>query len=420
MDEIGAPLEEAELPPATNLSALIDGPFIVTFTAHLPFPVGIPNHLGHTIWLGLPFVDSAATTTFGRPFINIRLFEIAESGLRTWRTGTHAAIKRFYGAELDDDPDGRYGEDQFTACDQWVSLETPYAVAEREDDRADPAFAFHRCLRALNLFLHATLILTRDVRVRTVSSHDLRPVVVIGAKPLTEPWRLLSTMYMHPEAQPESLLTQDKPFTQDELNEALNAIVTNRPFMTTMLWRSCAQRALRQTGDASDSIISFQIAVESLLFDTYRMLLVDEGMTSTAISVELERDIPFKSLLTSILPRKLGGQWDTTQTETAVGRYWKDLYLVRNKIIHAGMQAHGGQADEAQKAYWGLRDHVEARLWTRHTMYPRSLLVRIGEDRLSERGWLTAGIRRLIEQTKSEPGPWYWPYDLAGRQGPTQ
>ena len=92
--------------------ALIDGPFIVTFTAHLPFPVGIPNHLGHTIWLGLPFVDSAATTTFGRPFINIRLFEIAESGLRTWRTGTHAAIKRFYGAELDDDPDGRYGEDQ--------------------------------------------------------------------------------------------------------------------------------------------------------------------------------------------------------------------------------------------------------------------------------------------------------------------
>ena len=131
---------------------------------------------------------------------------------------------------------------KFTARDQWVSLETPYAVAEREDDRADPAFAFHRCLRALNLFLHATLILTRDVRVRTVSSHDLRPVVVIGAKPLTEPWRLLSTMYMHPEAQPESLLTQDKPFTQDELNEALNAIVTNRPFMTTMLWRSWSRR----------------------------------------------------------------------------------------------------------------------------------------------------------------------------------
>ena len=65
-------------------------------------------------------------------------------------------------------------------------------------------------------------------------------------------------------------------------------------------------------------------------------------MTSTAISVELERDIPFKSLLTSILPRKLGGQWDTTQTETAVaGRYWKDLYLVRNKNKFTQECGHG-------------------------------------------------------------------------------
>lgn len=379
--------------------------------------MGIPNDLGHSIWLRAPFADPTAEAAFARPFINIRLFEIAESGLPTWRTGTHAAIKKFYGVDLDHDPDGRYGEDQFTARDQWVTLETPHAVVAGEDESADPAFAFHRCLGALNLFLQATLLLTRDIRVRTVSSHDLRPVVVIGAKPRSAPWRLLSTMYMHPESQPESVLTLDKPFTQDELNEALTAIGTNRPFMMTMVWRSRAQRSLRQTGDASDSIISFRIAAESLLFDTYRMLLVDEGMTSDAITAELERDIPFKSLLTRIFPQKLGGQWDITRPQSAVGRYWKDLYLVRNEVIHAGLQAHGGQADEAQKAYWGLRDHVEERLWATHTRYPRSLLVRLGEAGLADRGWLTAGLRRLIEQTESEPGPFYWPYDQAGRPG---
>jgi hypothetical protein len=403
--------------PLLDLTDLVDGPFIATFTAHLPFPVGVPNELGHTIAWEIPFKEDSATQHFGeRPFVNIRVFELTESGLPMLRKGTHAAIENFYGVQLEEDPGMRYGEDTLVEHDQWVTLETPHATMEGEDAAADLLFAFHRCLRAFNLFLQATLVVTKDIRIRTISSHDLRPVVIIGGLQKGRQWRELSAMFMHPEARAESLLTSDKPFTQDELNSGLQAIITNRPYLTTMIWRSRAQRSLRQTGDASDAIISFQIAAESLLFDTYRMLLVDEGFSSTEITSQLEKEVPFKTLIAKRLPEKLGGQWDIRREGTAVGDYWKKLYLVRNSIIHTGLQAHGGHAEGAQTVYWGLRDHLEARLQAKSKSYPRTLLVRVGENELKQRGWLTAHMQRFIEKTKSEPKPFYWPYDLAGRQ----
>jgi Apea-like HEPN len=330
-------MENDERLPPLELSNLIDEPFVVTFTAHLPFPVGIPNDLGHTIWFDVPFKDDVAKTYFqAGPFVNVRVFEVTESRLPAWKKGTHAAIEEFYGVRLEDDPDERYGEDEFLEHDQWVTLETPYAAIEGEDEAADPAYSFHRCLRTFNIFLQATLLLTKDIRIRTISSHDLRPVVVIGGQPRGQKWRVLTLMYMHPEARPEGLLTTDKPFTQDELNSGLYAILTSRPYTTTMIWRARAQRSLKQTGDAGDAVISFQIAAESLLFDTYRMILVDEGRSSADIASQLGNEIPFKSLLTRMLPAKLGGQWDITHEGTAIGDYWKKRYRVRNSIIHTG------------------------------------------------------------------------------------
>jgi hypothetical protein len=213
-------------------------------------------------------------------YVRIRVFEVVQKGLPIWQKGTHSAVEHFYGVQLAGDPKLRYGEDSLVEHDQWVTLETPYAAAEGEDPAADPAFAFHRCLRMFNLFPQAASMLARDIRIRSISSYDLRPFVVVGALQGGREWRELTILYMHPEAQPESLLTIDKPFTQDELNKALYAIITNQPYLNTAIWRSRAQRAHRQTGDAADGIISFQVAAETLLYDTYRMLLIDEGWTS--------------------------------------------------------------------------------------------------------------------------------------------
>jgi hypothetical protein len=220
---------------------------------------------------------------------------------------------------------------------------------------------------------------------------------------------------MHPESRPDPLPPEGGPITQDELNAGLNAVITQQPYLTTSLWRSRAQRALRQDGDAADAIISFQIAAESLLFNTYRMILVDERMSSGEIENSLNVDLPFKWLLVKTMPSKLGGQWDVTQVGTAVGDYWEKLYLVRNSVVHAGLEPHGGEAEEAENGYRRLRDHLEERLLAKSTLYPRAVLVRFGRKRLEERGLLTRRMRRLIDAFADEPGPWYWPFDAAGR-----
>jgi hypothetical protein len=379
----------------------------------------VPSELGHILFLGTPFKDANAAKVFGdRPFVRIRVFDTAERGLPMWHKGTYAAIEHFYKVQQDDNPEERYGEEHFMEHDQWVSLETPHAPLVDEDPAADPIFSFHRCLRIFNLFLQTALIITGDIRIRTISPHDLRPVVVVGALRQGKPWYGLSDMYMQPEAMHEGVLITEKPFSQDDLNNGLYAVLTGKPYMTTAIWRSRAQRALRQTGDAGDAIISFQVAAESMLFDTYRMLLVDEGLSSAEINTLLSQEIPFYTLLTRKLPEKLGGAWDVTRAKTPIGQYWANLYLMRNSIIHTGMQAHGGHAEEAQNAYWALRDHVQARLWIKRKTFPRTLYVRLGEKGLAERGWMNGPLRRTIEEIKNGPQPYYWPYDLRTNASP--
>jgi hypothetical protein len=205
------------------------------------------------------------------------------------------------------------------------------------------------------------------------------------------------------------------PFNEDDLNNARAAMSTGYPYLTTILWRSRAQRALRLTGDPADTIISFQIAAESLIYDTYRMLLIDEGHSSTEIADLLRHEVQFKSMLTNLLPAKLGGQWDVTRAGSPVCLYWNDLYLVRNAIVHTGFKAHGGHADEAQAAYRALRDHLEERLWAKHTSYPRSVLARFGRSALEAQGRWVRAMQDCAARFESEPGPWHLPHDLAGR-----
>jgi hypothetical protein len=324
--------------PRLNPSELVDGPFVITYTAHLPFPIGIPTELGHALVLNAPYKDPSSTEYFrAMPFLRIRVFDTEGRGLPMWQKGTHAAIEHFYGVRLHGDADQKYGEDELTAHDQWVTLETPHAAIQGEDPVEDPLFSFHRCLGFFNLFLQTVLLLTGDIRIRRISAHDLRPVVIIGALQQGQEWQMLTEMLMHPEAMPEGLLTTEKPFSQEDLNNGIYAFITNKPYMNTAVWRSRAQRALRQTGDAADAIISFQVAAESMLFDTYRMLLVDEELSSAEIGRQLSEEIPFKTLLTRMLPAKLGGTWDVTREGTPIGQYWTrvGIQFLSPRVLYA-------------------------------------------------------------------------------------
>ena len=233
--------------PADNLAGQVGEPCLYTFTGHLPFLLGIPDELGHTIRLHTPYADSKAQELFGEyPFVNIRVFTAKEHGLPSWTTGVDQALLKFYEYDLDVS-DGRYGTESLVAHDQWVTLETPSAPTDEELHRSDAAFAFHRCLFTFNFFLRAVQAATHDIRVRPITSYDFRPVVIVGALVRDEGWRLLTELFMHPEALSEALPLKDGPITEAQLNAGLSAVATEKPYITTVLWRSRAQRALKQT-----------------------------------------------------------------------------------------------------------------------------------------------------------------------------
>ena len=45
-----------------------------------------------------------------------------------------------------------------------------------------------------------------------------------------------------------------------------------------------------------------------------------------------------------------------------MGRYWAQLYKLRNRIVHAGYQPHDGDAEQAERAYLDLDDFLDQRL----------------------------------------------------------
>ncbi len=343
--------------------------------------------------------------------MNIRIFNLKLSGGDLLFANMDRALMQFYGEEM---PPAQGGED-FKAYEQWVSLETPGGLLQGENPD-DQAYAFHRSLGALNHFLMALEVATGDRRIRRLDSHDLRPAMFIGAYAQDKKWHPISSMMMHPDAIPE-WFTTDPNATVDmtRVNAAFAAMANAQPYLAARRWRVRAQRAIRYDGDPADSVISFQIAAESLLYETWRMLLVDEGLLEADIEAEMSKDIPFKSLLTKLLPQKLGGNWDVTRASSPISQYWNDLYLVRNKIIHAAYEPHGGDAEKAEGAYQGLRDFLHDRLHANYKTFPRTFFVRLGTEGIQKLGWMTKWMEQFMADVATEPGEYFWPRDKAGR-----
>jgi hypothetical protein len=198
------------------------------------------------------------------------------------------------------------------------------------------------------------------------------------------------------------------------LNQAMDAILRKEPFVRARQWRVRAERR-KCEGDAADSVVSFQIAAESVAYELWGILLVDEGLTSKEIEALRSAEVPYKSLLTRELATRLGGSSDMTMSETPVGRYWNDLYGLRNRIIHAGYLPHDGDAELAEAAFVDFDQFLDERLKAKGKKYPRSFLAKVGRQELEGRGWATKATKAFIAQAEAEPLPFYLPRDIAGR-----
>jgi hypothetical protein len=173
------------------------GGFVYTFAFRLPFRMGISDNFDQEIAWSNEYQNPKDRQTFAKPpYVRLRLFNATIPDRKFSPANAPAAVRRFYGSDYDlgppDDVDPQLYE-------QWVSLETPAALLVGEDP-ADGAYAFHRCLSALNAYPQAFALARNDNLVRPISSRELRPIVIVGALSLDGDWTLQSSMLMHPDA----------------------------------------------------------------------------------------------------------------------------------------------------------------------------------------------------------------------------
>jgi hypothetical protein len=167
------------------------------------------------------------------------------------------------------------------------------------------------------------------------------------------------TLIMRPESGIPSYPTQLTDGQIAAFNDATYLLSVDHPFMRGKDLELTALRQAYALADLPSAIISLQTAMESTLFDIWRMTLVDGGVSSAEIASRTGNDTPFKSLVTSVLPPILGGRWDITAHQTPVGHYWNTLYQLRNAVIHSAADVQEWQYEIARQAHLGMISHLD-------------------------------------------------------------
>ncbi len=404
------PLASSKPVPLSNL----DDQVVFTFACRLPFALGLDDSVPITLPLNTRYLDPNDTAHFGpQPYVRVRICNAPFKGHQMFPATTAEAIARLYGqSEAGSWVDlPHWGEGH--AYEQWVSLETPSGRLQLEQNDGPP-YAFHRCLVALNVLLHAHYLAFREIEIFPIAPNDLRPIVLRGYYDQRGSWNSLGELIMFPESLPSYRTPKYDAATSEKLGRTIERLGYGEPYLTTVLWEGRAKRAFRFRGDHSDCVISFQTAVESMLVATWRMMLIDLGYTSDTITTEVERDFSFKHMVVTVMPLLLGGSWDITKKGSAVAAYWADIYEVRNRVVHVGHEARVEEAERAQAAYRQIRDYVSERLWINYRKYPRTIMLKCGND-LDSRGAPGRWMQDFARHVEAEPRPWFWPKDIAGR-----
>lgn len=293
------------------------------------------------------------------------------------------------------------------AYDTWMSIETPYGLLAGEDDVL--ASAVERGLRAMSRLIRGLRIVLRAPAIPRMRLEDLDYLVF---------WRALSETAGATEWAMWSLnsrMSAPVPDLTDEDEDRLNGVVDLQgqahPFTKH---RELHDEAMHRwsRGDVGAAVVALQTSIESELFRVCFMLRLDEGATSEELDRWLAKDWYFKSIVTKDLPGRLGGAWDVTDTESPVGRYWRDLYQLRNRMVHSGLEPSYGQTVSAFNACDGLQSHLIDRLYTNARRYPRTLLTLVGVEGLERRGWMTSFLRQWVTENEPQGQRLWWPLDL--------
>lgn len=254
---------------------------------------------------------------------------------------------------------------------------------------------FEYCLRALNRFLDVYVVATEDQSVHTLTAEHVGPEVVIGLRN-RRLGRNLDLLLPNKAAQ----LRGDEAPGDDHLLPLLPQMLAAEPHEHPMdLVRRLKLRAdrLADQGEHDSAVIVLQSSAERQVYALHRLARVDRGLHQS--EADEMAQAPFKKALIG-LNQELGGDW-SLRGNGVVATYWRNLYELRGRLVHAGRSVDRDSVADAFDAYETFRSFCMQRVLDRRRRLPRTALALYGGIGLKEAGCLDAHMRRVIEQIQS-------------------
>ena len=179
----------------------------------------------------------------------------------------------------------------------------------------------------------------------------------------------------------------------ERAERTLLAAWQRNPVETYLDFELDARRAADTDGDYVEAVLKAAAAAEVLIKHTAWMLTW-EATTLLPSDPEPSAGAPGfagepgkpRTLIGSILARRLKGSWDSSAPTRAIGAWRVRIAQLRNAVMHRGYRPDAAQGHQAVAALDALEKHIVDRLASMAHVYPRTALLLAGRDALEKRG----------------------------------
>lgn len=205
---------------------------------------------------------------------------------------------------------------------------------------------FDQSLHLLNNVIQSYVVKTKDDKVHRLTKEYFDFALLVRISNGNNYQELNTSLFTLHMQVPD---TTKRPLTFEEADEIMKfvSVVSQNvnPFITVNEILIEGKRSFN-LGNYKQAIINAQTSVEVFMYLIYREFLKQEGLAINEVNSKSEK-MRFKSLVVDQITQRIGGDFNVDNPKSRVGKWWRNTYLFRNKVVHEGYYPSFEECDNA-------------------------------------------------------------------------
>ncbi|MBU3136405.1 hypothetical protein KPL39_08990 [Clostridium gasigenes] len=258
-------------------------------------------------------------------------------------------------------------EEKYTVVEMAYITEHYFEISDIELNKV-----FDKLINKLNEVILAIMIKTRNHNLYKINIEMLESKIIYRCIDLDRGCEITSGIFILND----NSLIEEKMIDQEKIRDILwfseNVVSKNiNPFITSEELMLASLRE-RDIGFNKEAIMLAQSSVESFLRTLYKCFLKDEGKKEEEINIIIENK-PFISIVKTEISTRIGGKWNI-KSYGVVGNWYRDTYIVRNKVSHGGLSPSLSETRLAIQRANELRIYVIQLLKSKSNIYQNIII----------------------------------------------